>query len=163
MIRISRYTISGLALLAGICLLAAMPLLAQDSDVTADDVNEIAGKLYCPVCENIPLDTCGTAACEDWRYEIQLQLEDGLSEQEIIDDFVVRFGDRVVGVPQDPLLRTMSLLTPVILVLAGLVIAGLTLFNLRKNQVSETESPAKGVPLEAVDDYRTRMEQDLMG
>ncbi|NQS91637.1 MAG: hypothetical protein HQ574_04445, partial [Chloroflexi bacterium] len=40
---------------------------AQGSDPTDDDVNAIAKQLYCPVCENIPLDACGTAACEQWR------------------------------------------------------------------------------------------------
>lgn len=52
-----------LALIAAICLMASLAL-AQDtaSGVTADQVNAIAKKLFCPVCENIPLDTCGTAA-----------------------------------------------------------------------------------------------------
>ena len=40
---------------------------AQGSDPTDDDVNAVAKQLYCPVCENIPLDACGTAACEQWR------------------------------------------------------------------------------------------------
>jgi len=90
--------------------------------VTADEVNAIAQELYCPVCENITLDTCGTAACADWRYEIQLQLEAGFTSEQIKADFVRRFGDRVVGTPQDPLLRVLSLVTPFVLVAAGLIL-----------------------------------------
>ena len=50
-----------LLLIVLLLVLATVPAAAQDTDVTTDDVNEIAGKMYCPVCENIPLDTCGTA------------------------------------------------------------------------------------------------------
>lgn len=88
---------------------------AQDTPVVTDnDVNAIAKTLYCPVCENIPLDTCPTAACDDWRYEIRLMLEDGFTSDEIKADFVRRFGDRVVGTPYDPVLRALSFLIPVL-------------------------------------------------
>lgn len=87
--------------------------------VTDDEVNAIAKDLYCPVCENITLDTCGTAACADWRYEIRLQLEAGMNAEEIKTDFVRRFGDRVVGTPYDPILRALSLVTPFALIGLG--------------------------------------------
>jgi cytochrome c-type biogenesis protein CcmH len=110
-----------------ICALVALPAFAQENTtpirvVSDDEVNAIAQKLYCPVCENITLDTCGTAACADWRYEIRLQLEAGMTEQQIVEDFVRRFGDRVVGTPLDPTLRAVSLVTPW-LVIAGALIA----------------------------------------
>jgi cytochrome c-type biogenesis protein CcmH len=80
--------------------------------VSDDEVNAVARKLYCPVCENIPLDVCGTTACAQWREEIRLQLAEGATDQQVIDDFVKRFGDRVVGTPQDPTLRALSLAIP---------------------------------------------------
>lgn len=117
----------------------AVPVMAQVdttapdlSAISDDEVNAVAKQLYCPVCENIPLDVCETAACQDWRYEIRLQLADGLSEQAIIDDFVDRFGERVVGTPQDPTLRNLSLITP--WVIALMVAAGglLAIFSWRR-------------------------------
>jgi len=105
-----------IVIIAAISLIAHVQVAgAQDAPVTTvtdDQVNAIANKLYCPVCENITLDTCGTAACADWRYEIRLQLESGMTEEQIVEDFVRRFGDRVVGTPMDPLLRALSLGTP---------------------------------------------------
>ncbi|MFN8375096.1 MAG: cytochrome c-type biogenesis protein CcmH, partial [Anaerolineae bacterium] len=82
-----------------VTLLIVYPTAAQQTDprnVTDDQVNAIAHGLYCPVCENITLDVCGTAACADWRAEIRTMLEAGWTEQQIVDDFVRRFGDRVV-------------------------------------------------------------------
>ena len=56
-----------LQLSAVILLLSAIipgSVMAQGSDPTDDEVNAIAKELYCPVCENISLDACGTTACD---------------------------------------------------------------------------------------------------
>jgi len=145
-----------------LCVLAVTAVSAQDNTITNDDVNDIARKLYCPVCENIPLDTCGTAACDDWRNEIRLYLESGMTEQEIIDDFVMRFGDRVVGTPQDPVLRAMSLITPWVLTGLALMLALYTIIRWQQNNrvVKNTTPQTSSSP--AQDDYRARLEQDLL-
>lgn len=135
---------------------------AQDRTVTADDVNAIAKKLYCPVCENIPLDNCGTAACADWRYEIQLQLEAGVTEQEIIDDFVYRFGDRVVGTPQDPLLRAISLAIPWLFTIIGGLSVIFLLVRIRL-QKSKNVSEPSNLSDDSTDHYQSLLEQDISG
>ena len=76
----------------------APPAAAQEP-VTDDDVNEVAKDLFCPVCENTPLDTCPTQACIDWREEIRAQLEAGRTEAEIQQYFVDRYGPRVLSSP----------------------------------------------------------------
>lgn len=143
-------------------LLAALPALAQQAEeVSMDDINRIARQLYCPVCENIPLEVCGTAACDDWRYEIRLQLESGLTDQQIIDDFVARFGDRVVGTPQDPFLRALSLVTPwVLVVVAGFFVVR---FVLQQRARRRTEPVAAASAPEETDHYRSLLEKDLAG
>ena len=47
--------------------LIAPPVAAQESTPSDDEVNAIAKQLYCPVCENTPLDVCPTDACKAWR------------------------------------------------------------------------------------------------
>ena len=81
---------------------------AQDGGVTDNDVIRVAERMYCPVCENIPLDDCETTACVEWKAEIRAQLAEGRSDEAVIDSFVARFGDNVVGVPQDPVLRALG-------------------------------------------------------
>lgn len=160
------YMTSLLAIFALIVLLLilvalAVPAYAQEgatapTTITDDQVNAIAKKLFCPVCENITLDTCGTAACEDWRYEIRLQLEAGMTEQQIIEDFVHRFGDRVVGTPLDPLLRAVSLVTPWLIIAAALIaVAALLVRHARQQPAS---MPAAGTPTNR---YQEMFEQDL--
>ena len=130
------------------------------STVTAEDVNAIAHELYCPVCENITLDTCSTAACADWRYEIQLQLEAGFTPEQIKADFVRRFGDRVVGTPQDPVLRGLSLVTPYLLVAIGLVVL-LRLYGNARHTPQRHILDTLPAVVEASDaDLRARIERD---
>ncbi len=145
---------------------ALIPVGAQGggTTVTDDQVNAVARKLYCPICENIPLDVCGTAACKEWRDEIRIQLSSGRTEQQVIDDFVKRYGDRVVGTPQDPLLRTLSLVTP--WVISGLVLlaAAIIFVRWRRAQavlpaVEAGAAPGQAAP--STDEYCARLERDL--
>ena len=133
----------------------------QPKTVTADQVNAIASKLYCPVCENITLDTCGTAACAQWRDEIRIQLEEGKTPQQVIDDFVTRFGDRVVGTPVDPTLRALSLVTP--WVLGALAIFTAVWYLRQRDRTPETApATAQAEPILHTDDeYLSRLEHDL--
>jgi len=147
-------------------LVLASPSFAQDTTVTDDDVNAIAKRMYCPVCENIPLDVCPTAACAQWRGEIRTQLEAGRTPEQIIQDFVQRFGERVIGTPQDPTLRALSLVTPWLIGIAALVIAGLTLARWRSGRDSGAQWVVSGAPtsnreLLSDEDYRARLERDL--
>lgn len=133
--------------------------------VTADEVNDIANDMFCPVCENIPLDACGTAACADWRNEIKLFLEQGMTEEEIRADFVRRFGDRVVGVPQDPFLNALSVITPWVMVAIGLVVvfsSFRTWAQYKRVHVSTSETPTV-VPHPKQDKFLDQLEEDLKG
>jgi cytochrome c-type biogenesis protein CcmH len=133
------------------------------TNVTDDQVNNIAHKLYCPVCENITLDVCETAACADWRNEIHIQLEAGRSEEQIITDFVQRFGDRVVGTPQDSVLRALSLVTPWIIIVAVLIVIGRVILSRTRTRNAITSppvpQPVTGTP--SNQKYLDLLEKDL--
>lgn len=151
------------ALIIAIILLSSLftlPAAAQAQTVTDDQVNAVAQKLYCPVCENIPLDVCPTQACAEWRAEIRSQLASGATEQEVINDFVLRYGERVVGTPLDPMLRALSLLTPWLL---GLVVLVIAVYVLARWRGGQPQRAAAGIETGAKDDsyYRARIEQDL--
>jgi cytochrome c-type biogenesis protein CcmH len=139
----------------------AFPVAAQT--VTDDDVNAIAKKMYCPVCENIPLDVCPTQACADWRGDIREQLESGSTEQQIIDGFVARYGERVIGTPQDPFLRALSLLTPWLIGVVGALVALISFSRWRRSRsaFSFALSATPGNQILSDDDYRLQLENDL--
>jgi cytochrome c-type biogenesis protein CcmH/NrfF len=73
--------------------------LAQEATPSDDAVNAIARQLYCPVCENIPLDVCPTQACAQWRALIREKLAQGWTEEQIKAYFVEQYGVRVLNEP----------------------------------------------------------------
>jgi len=72
---------------------------AQDPTPSDDQVNAIASQLYCPVCENTPLDVCPTEALRQWRALIRQMISEGKTEDEIKQYFVENYGARVLGAP----------------------------------------------------------------
>ncbi len=136
------------------------------SDVSDDEVNAVAGQMYCPVCEGVPLDDCHTVTCIEWKEEIRQQIASGQSTQQIIDSFVVRFGEVVVGAPTDPTLRALSLMTPLIVAIV-VIIGGIWTFSRWQRNRRLEAFPLPAAPPEAAnpthtdDDYRARLEQDL--
>src|SRR5512136_930000 len=83
----------------GLALLAVRLVSAQQSTPSDDEVNAIARQLFCPVCQNTPLDVCPTEACRQWRDLIRQMLTEGKSEKEIKQYFVDNYGDRVLPAP----------------------------------------------------------------
>lgn len=126
---------------------------AQESTPSADDINRIAGELYCPVCENVPLDECPTEACEQWRDLIRQQLAEGRTEQEIKDFFVEQYGDRVLGEPPRRGLNWLLYILPPFVIVVGLI---LLLLKLRRPTENNPESVIKDV-----DPYLAQVERDL--
>jgi cytochrome c-type biogenesis protein CcmH len=104
--------------------LVSSPVMAQEPQPTPsdDEVNAIAQKMYCPVCENIPLDVCATQACEQWREMIREKLAAGWTDEEIFDYFVTLYGDRVLSEPPKTGLNWMIYVLPPVFVVIGIVI-----------------------------------------
>lgn len=150
---------SWLVLLLVASLLTPTVALAQGEGPTDDEVNEIASELYCPVCENIPLDVCGTQACIQWRALIRERLAAGWSEQEIKQMFVEQYGDRVLATPPA---RGFNWLVYVLPPLALLVGAGVLVSVIRAWR-RPPEPPGDSAQSEsfAEDPYVAELEQQL--
>jgi cytochrome c-type biogenesis protein CcmH len=98
---------------------AQEPTPLDTTGVTDDQVNAIAKQMYCPVCENIPLDVCPTQACAQWRELIREKLAAGWSEKQIKAYFVDQYGERVLGAPPVKGINWLVYLIPPLAILAG--------------------------------------------
>ena len=137
--------------------------LAQDNVPTDDEVNAIAQQLYCPVCENTPLDVCPTEACRQWRELIRLQLSQGMTEAEIKQYFVDNYGARVLAEPPRTGLNWLVYILPPAIILLGSFFLFRSFQEWTSPKVasastggdrSEASSPEK-------DDYVARLEEEL--
>jgi len=136
--------------------------LAQDPTPTDDEVNAIAKQLYCPVCENTPLDVCPTEACRQWRDLIREQLNEGWTENQIKQYFVENYGARVLAEPPRQGLNWLVYVLPPLVILAGAIF----LFRALREWTKPRAAPAdhSGAPAAASapkDEYVARLEEEL--
>jgi cytochrome c-type biogenesis protein CcmH len=124
--------------------------------ITDDQVNEVARQLYCPVCENIPLEVCSTTACAQWRDLIREKLSQGWTADQIKEYFVTQYGDRVLAQPPKHGLNWLIYVVPPIVILVALV---LLLRSMRKMHTSSSIPPTSTSP--STDEYLTRVEEEL--
>ncbi|MCU0497856.1 MAG: cytochrome c-type biogenesis protein CcmH [Anaerolineae bacterium] len=124
-----------------------------------DEVNEVAKGMFCPDCENVPLDKCLTQVCLIWKQEIADQLAAGRTRDEIHADFRMRFGEQVIAIPQDPSLRALSLVAPWILASVVILIGVWTFWRWTRSR--PVEESASTIAPASSDHYRQQLEQDL--
>jgi len=161
LIRITYYVL----IFAAIVLIPAVIVHAQEPTPSDDQVNAIAKQLYCPVCENTPLDVCPTEACRQWRSLIRQMISEGKSEAEIKQYFVENYGARVLGAPPAKGLNWLVYIIPPVIILAGTVFLFRALKEWTKpgtasagpgsapNETSDAEK--------SKDDYVSRLEDEL--
>lgn len=123
-------------LIALFCLMPVFSYAGVAKDMAEDPVLEkrmigLAQNLRCLVCQNESLASSHSELAKDLRREVREQMQKGLTDQEIIDYLVARYGDFVLF---DPPVKSYTLLLwygPFALLLMGL--AGLV-FQLRKRK-----------------------------
>lgn len=130
----------------------------QPGSPTDNEVNAIAKQLYCPVCENIPLDVCPTQACTEWREDIRDKLALGWDEAEIKQYFVNRYGDRVLATPPPRGLNWLAYVIPPTAILLGAFVL-YRAFRSWKRPLPQI--PLDETPDQTRDDYIARLEEEL--
>ncbi|MBN1220318.1 MAG: cytochrome c-type biogenesis protein CcmH [Anaerolineae bacterium] len=143
------------------------PTFAQE-EPDFDRINEIAKKLSCPTCTGINLADCRTLTCEQWRGQINELVNEGYTDQEVLDYFSTRYGDQVL---QEPPRRGFSLalwILPVIVLLAG---GGWLIYTVHRWHQAQptpiTAAATRSSPREAPEmsnddrDYLRQVDRDL--
>lgn len=124
------------------CLLPLSAFAGEAKDIAQDPVLEkrmigLAENLRCLVCQNESLASSHADLAEDLRREVREQMKKGMTDQQIIDYLVARYGDFVL---YDPPMRTSTALLwfgPLLMFLAG---GAWLFFQLRKRRESVQET-----------------------
>ena len=156
-----------ITLLSGV-LLGLIMLMAIAAAVTADDsepisddeVNKIASQLYCPICENVPLDVCSTQACANWRELIRQFLADGKSEDEIKAYFSTQYGWNVLSVPPRVGLNWFIYVFPPLITVGSIM---LVVMIIHKSKLASSSGGDKVHPTQPseIDEYLKIIDSDL--
>lgn len=125
-------------------LMLCLPLFAyagEAKDLAEDPVLEkrmvgLAEKLRCLVCQNESLASSHAELAEDLRREVREQMRKGMSDQEIVDYLVARYGDFVLYEPPMKSYTVLLWFGPFALLLIGLGVLG---YQLRKRRETVVE------------------------
>lgn len=132
-----------------ILLLCFFPLVSyagEAKDMAKDPVLEkrmvvLAEELRCLVCQNESLASSHAELAEDLRREVRELMQKGMSNQEIKDYLVARYGDFVLYEPPMKSSTLLLWLGPFALLIGGLGVLVFQLRNRRKTVVEATLSP----------------------
>jgi cytochrome c-type biogenesis protein CcmH len=164
--KVKKFLIEAVLALIGSLLFVELVSAQQPQPTPSDDqVNAIASQLYCPVCENTPLDVCPTTACAQWRDLIRQKLIEGKGPQEIKDYFVEYYGARVLGAPPAAGFYWLAYVVPPIIILAGAYVLARVLLSWKKapaqaeNHSMQTMPPPTQKP--GKNEYIQRLEDEV--
>ena len=125
-----------------LCLLPIFSYAGEAQDLAKDPVLEkrmvgLAENLRCLVCQNESLASSHAELAEDLRREVRELMQKGMTDQEIKDYLVARYGDFVL---YEPPLKSFTLLLwlgPFALLIGGL---GVLVFQLRRRRKTVAET-----------------------
>jgi len=124
-----------------LCLLPLFSYAGEAQDMAKDPVLEkrmvgLAENLRCLVCQNESLASSHAELAEDLRREVRELMQKGMTDQEIKDYLVARYGDFVLYEPPMKSSTLLLWLGPFALLIGGL---GVLVFQLRKRRKTVTE------------------------
>ena len=140
--------------------------LVSPSKQTLDQrVHDVASQLKCLVCQGESVADSPATLSLQMRGVIRQQLQSGKSEQEVIQYFVSRYGDRILLSPTWQGLTLLAWLVPIALMVGGIL---LLFVVLRSWQSQADRSPLAADRAESVDIeqnelayYQKQIEQEL--
>jgi cytochrome c-type biogenesis protein CcmH len=143
-----------------------MLVQAQGSDY--DRINVIAEQLNCPTCTGINLADCRTQTCTQWKEQIKDLLDQGKSDQEVLDYFVAQYGTQVLQEPPKAGFTLSLWVLPVIMIVVG---GGLLFVTMRKWTNANRPEPVEATEVASTtstkqrstssDDYLRQVDRDL--
>jgi len=125
-------TLLRLLLLAGLVLGAARALaLIETYEFSKPELEaryqQLSEELRCPKCQNQNIADSNAPIAQDLRKLLHQQLEQGASDEEILDYMVARYGEFVRYRPRFGGSAVALWLAPVLLLIAGIAVVLLTL------------------------------------
>ena len=106
----------------------------REEDITVEQrSHQLAGQLMCPVCDGQTIDGSNAQIAQDMRAKVRELLDTGLSNAEVKDYFVVRYGEEILAAPEGGGFSLIAWIVPFFIAFGGIGIALLTVRNLRRS------------------------------
>jgi cytochrome c-type biogenesis protein CcmH len=144
----------------GVILITAMLVLAP-ARVNAATVSEISKQLICQCGCTLVLANCTHSECmsrDTMLTLLEQKLAEGQSEEQIIQFFVVQYGEQVLASPPKRGFNLMAWITPFVAILAG---GGIIYIVIKKWVRRGTQPQTYPIAEEEDEKYRHQLEEEL--
>ncbi|MCZ6539186.1 MAG: cytochrome c-type biogenesis protein CcmH [Chloroflexi bacterium] len=154
-----------LLLLVIVIMAVATGCIREDDLSLEQRSHQLAGQLMCPVCDGQTIDGSNAQIAQDMRAKVRELLDTGITNAQIKDYFVVRYGEEILAAPGGAGFNLIAWIVPFFIVFGGIGIAVLTVRNLkRSNARSKAFSTADSGPSgqqNDLDAYLAQVDRDL--
>ncbi|HEU4702405.1 MAG TPA: cytochrome c-type biogenesis protein CcmH, partial [Conexibacter sp.] len=116
-------------------------------------------QVMCVVCRT-PLAVANGPQADAQRRQIRRLIAQGLTEQQIKDELVAQYGERVLALPQDDGFNLAVYLVPVAAVALALALLAFALPRWRRETRARAAAPAAAVPAPSPEELR-RLDEEL--
>ena len=124
-----------------VMLLAAVSAWADERSEALDKQSyEMYQQVFSPFCPGRSLNDCPSSKAHELKSEMRAKLEQGVPEQQILNEVFERYGDKYRTVPIFEGIGRWVWLAPICFLLLGMAIATGVAFR-RKQSVSEASKP----------------------
>ena len=127
-------------------------------------VHDVASQLKCLVCQGESVADSPATLSQQMRGVIRQQLQSGKSEQEVIQYFVSRYGDRILLSPPWQGLTLLTWLVPIALMIGGVLLLFVVLRSWQSNSDKQPiEDRAESVIIDEKElaYYQRQIEEEL--
>ena len=138
----------------------------RESDITLEQrSHQLSGELMCPVCDGQTIDGSNAQIAVDMRLKVRDLLDEGSTNAEVRDYFVLRYGHEILAAPERSGFNLLAWIIPVLIVIGGIGIALLSIKNMKKSglEAQTIGGPTKTVEQEQDDltHYLAQVDRDL--
>ena len=141
-------------------------LLVSPSRQTLDQrVHDVASQLKCLVCQGESVADSPAMLSLQMRGIIRQQLQSGKSEQEVIQYFVSRYGDRILLSPPMQGLTLLAWIVPIALMIGGALLVFFVLRSWQAHAGKESDDADRAdsadIDEQELEYYQQQIEQEL--
>lgn len=115
-------------------LVGSIQIVVAGTEVSENRVREIAHKLRCPTCQGLSVKESEAGIAENMKAKIRSLLHEGKSEEEILEYFVVRYGEWILRSPKKEGFNLLLWIMPGALIILA---AGIIIFRILSNKGEE--------------------------
>lgn len=128
-------------------------------------VQNVASQLKCLICQGESVANSPSLLAQQMRGVIRGQLQSGKSEQQVIQYFESRYGERILWTPQWQGFQLLAWLVPIVMLLGGIVLLYFVLRNWRtlpSTNLNENDAVSVDEDEADLEMYREQLERELI-